>query len=151
MAGDSKKPTQYDITKLHLWQIQWVRDLILILVVICSVWLGYVMRNITIPLLVALLLAYLFDPLISYLADNPKFPLGRIPVISGILTILTAGVLLVIVVTIPLVVSQTTSLVNDVQDGQLRSKLEQLTQSYAPDSVRQEVLENTDVPARFCE
>ncbi len=141
MAGDSEQPTQYDITKLHLWQIQWVRDLILILVVICSVWLGYAMRNITIPLLVALLLAYLFDPLISSLAENPKFPLGRIPVISGILTILTAGVLLVIVITIPLVISQTSSLVNDVQDGQLRSKLEQLTQSYAPDSVRQEVLE----------
>ena len=129
MAGDSEQPTQYDITKLHLWQIQWVRDLILILVVICSVWLGYAMRNITIPLLVALLLAYLFDPLISSLAENPKFPLGRIPVISGILTILTAGVLLVIVITIPLVISQTSSLVNDVQDGQLRSKLEQLTQT----------------------
>jgi len=141
MAGDSNPPTRHDITKLHLWQIQWVRDLILILFVICAVWLGYVMRNITIPLLVALLLAYLFEPLISSLADNPKFPLGRIPVISGILTILTAGVLLIIVITVPLVISQTSSLVNDVQDGQLRSKLEQLTHNYAPGSVRQEVLE----------
>jgi predicted PurR-regulated permease PerM len=141
MAGDSNPPTRHDITKLHLWQIQWVRDLILILFVICAVWLGYAMRNITIPLLVALLLAYLFEPLISSLADNPKFPLGRIPVISGILTILTAGVLLIIVITVPLVISQTSSLVNDVQDGQLRSKLEQLTHNYAPDSVRQEVLE----------
>ena len=141
MTGDSEQPTPNDITKLHLWQIQWVRDLLLIFVIICGVWLGYAMRNITIPLLVALLLAYLFEPLISFLADNPKFPLGRIPVISGILTLLTGGVLLIIMITIPLVISQTSSLVNDVQDGQLRSKLEQLTERYAPDSVRQEVLE----------
>ena len=141
MTGDSEQPTPNDITKLHLWQIQWVRDLILIFVIICGVWLGYAMRNITIPLLIALLLAYLFEPLISFLADNPKFPLGRIPVISGILTLLTGGVLLIIMITIPLVISQTSSLVNDVQDGQLRSKLEQLTERYAPDSVRQEVLE----------
>ena len=141
MTGDSQQPSQHDITKLHLWQIQWVRDLILILVVIGGVWLGYAMRNITIPLLVALLLAYLFEPLISFLADNPKFPLGRIPVISGILTLLTAGVLLVVVITIPLVISQTTTLVNDVRDGQLRMKLEQLTQEYVPENVQAEVLE----------
>ncbi len=141
MNGDTNKPTQHDITKLHLWQIQWVRDLTLILLIICGVWLGYAMRNITIPLLVALLLAYLFEPLISYLADNPKFPLGRIPVIAGILTLLTAGVLLIAVITIPLVISQTVTLVNDVQDGQLRSKLEGVTQQYAPENVRQEVLE----------
>ncbi len=142
MAGDSEETTQHDITKLHLWQIQWVRDLILILCVIGGVWLGYAMRNITVPLLVALLLAYLFEPLISMLADNPKFPLGRIPVISGILTILTAGVLLVILITLPLVVSQTTTLVHDVQDGQLRVKLEQLTESYAPASVKDEILDS---------
>lgn len=141
MTGDSQQTNQYDITKLHLWQIQWVRDLILILVVICGVWLGYAMRNITIPLLVALLLAYLFEPLISYLADHPKFPLGRIPVIGSILTLLITGVLLVVVFTIPLVISQTTSLVNDVQDGQLRTKLEQLTQEYVPANVRTEVLD----------
>jgi predicted PurR-regulated permease PerM len=110
------------------------------------------MRNITIPLLVALLLAYLFEPLISYLSDNPKFPLGRIPVIAGILTVLTAGILLVIVVTIPMVISQTTSLVNDVQDGQLRTKLENLTNEYAPDNVRQEVLETLSyLPASVSE
>ena len=141
MTGGPNKQKEQDISTLHLWQIQWVRDLILILVAICSVWLGYAMRNITIPLLVALLLAYLFEPLISYLADNPKFPLGRIPVIAGILTLLTTGILLVIVITTPLVISQTTSLVNDVQDGQLRTKLEQLTQEYVPENVRTEVLE----------
>jgi predicted PurR-regulated permease PerM len=141
MTGGSEQPTQHDITKLHLWQIQWVRDLILILIVICGIWLGYAMRNITIPLLVALLFAYLFEPLISFLANHPKFPLGRIPVITGILTLLTTGVLLVLVISIPMVVSQTSTLVNDIQEGKLRSQLERVTEQYVPENVQKEVLE----------
>ena len=144
MAGDSDRQTDFDITKLHLWQIQWVRDALLILVVICGVWIGYAMRDITVPLLVALLLAYLFEPLISFFADNPKFPLGRIPVITGILTLLTVGVLIVLAVTIPLVISQTSSLVNDVQSGKLRNQLENATEEYAPESVKTEILHSLD-------
>ena len=139
MASESGKPTKYDITSLHLWQIQWVRDLAFIVLVICGVWIGYAMRDITVPLLVALLLAYLFEPMISYLANHPKFPLGRIPVIAGILTLIIAGVLVVLVITIPMVISQTTSLVHDVQDGKLRDKLEQLTDKYAPEDARDEI------------
>ena len=139
MEDESTKTTQHDITKLHLWQIQWVRDLLLLIIVICAIWLGYAMRDITIPLLVALLLAYLFEPLISALADNPKFPLGRIPVISGILVILSTGILIVLAVTIPLVISQTSSLIHEVQDGHLRTKLEQLNTKFVPIDIQEEV------------
>ena len=139
MEGDANKPTKQDLMKLHLWQIQWVRDLILIATVFFAVWLGYAMRDITIPLLVALLLAYLFEPLISYLANNPKFPLGRVPVISGILVVLTTTVLLVLAITVPMVISQTTTLVKDIQDGKLRDKLEQVAEDYAPVDVKEEV------------
>ena len=139
MAGDPEKRTTYDITKLHLWQIQWVRDLLLFVIIVCSIWLGYAMRDVTVPLLVALLLAYLFEPLISFLADHPKFPLGRIPVISGILLIMSAGLLVVLAVTIPLVISQTSSLVHEVQGGQLRAKLEQFNDKYVPEDIRDEV------------
>ena len=144
MSGESEQPKHNDITKLHLWQIQWVRDLILILLIVCSLWIGYVMRDITVPLLVALLLAYLFEPLISYLADNPRFPLGRIPVISGILTLLITGVFIVVAISVPLVVSQTSTLVDDVQTGKLRSQLEKVTTNYAPKSVQKEVLHTLD-------
>ncbi len=141
MAGRSGKKKQNDITKLHLWQIQWVRDLFLLLAVIACIWLGYAMRDITIPLLVALLLAYLFEPLISYLSNHPQFPLGRVAVISGILTFLVAGVLVILAVSIPMVISQTSTLVDDIQDGKLREQLEQVTQQYAPESVRDEIVE----------
>ena len=139
MEGEPTNTTKYDLTKLHLWQIQWVRDLLLLIIVIGAIWIGYAMRDITIPLLVALLLAYLFEPLISFLANNSKFPLGRIPVISGILLILSAGLLIVLAVTIPLVISQTSSLIHEVQDGHLRTKLEQLNTKFVPENIQEEV------------
>ncbi|MDP6693638.1 MAG: AI-2E family transporter, partial [Phycisphaerales bacterium] len=140
MSGKSSDPKpKQDLTKLHLWQIQWVRDSFLILAIVFGVWLGYAMRDITIPLLVALLLAYLFEPLISFLANHPKFPLGRVPVIVGLLTILTTFVLIVLVLTVPMVISQTSSLVGDVRDGKLRDKLEQVTNKYAPEDIKDEI------------
>ena len=136
--GNGKKQVNSWST-LHLWQIQWVRDLFLIIAVIACGWLGYAMRDITIPLLVALLLAYLFEPLISFIANHPKFPLGRVPVIVGLLAILTTTVLVVLVLTVPMVISQTSSLVGDVRDGKLRARLEQVTQEYAPEEIREEL------------
>jgi predicted PurR-regulated permease PerM len=144
MDTGSNNSTDHDLTKLHLWQIQWVRDLLLIVIVVCGIWLGYAMRDITIPLLVALLLAYLFEPLISFLADHPKFPLGRIPVISGILIMLSIGILMVLAVTIPLVISQTSSLMHEFQDGHLRTKLEQLATKYIPEDIQQEVIQSLE-------
>lgn len=144
MSADSENKHTTDITKLHLWQIQWVRDVLFLVIIFCGLWVGYVMRDITVPLLVALLLAYLFEPVISYLANNPKLPIGRIPVIAGILTLLITGVLAVVAITIPIVVSQTSSLVNDVQSGKLRTQLERVTTNYAPTGVKTEILETLD-------
>jgi predicted PurR-regulated permease PerM len=144
MSADSENKHTTDITKLHLWQIQWVRDILFLVIIFCGLWVGYVMRDITVPLLVALLLAYLFEPVISYLANNPKLPIGRIPVIAGILTLLITGVLAVVAITIPIVVSQTSSLVNDVQSGKLRTQLERVATNYAPTGVKTEILETLD-------
>ncbi|MDP7008734.1 MAG: AI-2E family transporter [Phycisphaerales bacterium] len=139
MSGEQESQTPRDVSKLHLWQIQWVRDSFLILAVIAGVWIGYVMRDITVPLLVALLLAYLFEPLISFLEHHQKFPLGRIPTIVGILTIVTTFVLIVLVLTVPMVISQTSSLVGDVTNGKLRSQLEHVTEKYAPEDLRADI------------
>jgi len=141
MSGKNDDQQPRDVTRLHLWQIQWVRDSFLILAVIFGVWLGYAMRDITIPLLVALLLAYLFEPLISYLEFHPKFPLGRVPVIVGLLSIVTTSVLVVLILTVPMVISQTTSLVGDVTNGKLRSQLENVTSKYAPEDMKDELQE----------
>jgi predicted PurR-regulated permease PerM len=60
-------PPSHSIARLHLWQIQWVRDLMLIAAIFGVVYLGYQIRIVTIPILLALTLAYLFEPLVRWL------------------------------------------------------------------------------------
>lgn len=52
-------------SKLHLWQMQPVRDVLLGLGVFGLFWLGQKISVVTVPLLLAVLLAYLFEPLIE--------------------------------------------------------------------------------------
>lgn len=54
----------------HLWHIQPVRDLLALAAVILIVYLGYVLRVVTVPLLLALLLAYLFEPLVRWVTRS---------------------------------------------------------------------------------
>lgn len=52
----------------HLWQIQPVRDILVLLALFGIVVLGYQARIVTVPLLLAMVLAYLFEPVIKRLA-----------------------------------------------------------------------------------
>jgi len=52
----------------HLWQIQPVRDVLLIALVGLVIYIGYLMRIVTVPLLLALMLAYLLEPIVSRIA-----------------------------------------------------------------------------------
>lgn len=56
-----------DWQRLHLWQIQPIRDLLVLAAVIGLVWVGYRLSVVTVPILLALLLAYLFEPLVRTL------------------------------------------------------------------------------------
>jgi len=51
----------------HLWQIQPVRDVLLVFTLFALVSLGSVLSLLTVPLLLALLFAYLFDPVVTRL------------------------------------------------------------------------------------
>ncbi len=65
--ADSTRPTpppKPDWRTLHLWQIQPVRDALVIVLFIGILWLGYRLSIVTVPILLALLLAYLFEPLV---------------------------------------------------------------------------------------
>jgi hypothetical protein len=59
-----------DWRRVHLWQIQPVRDALVIAAVIGLFRLGYTARVVTVPLLVAMLLAYLFEPLVRRLTRS---------------------------------------------------------------------------------
>ncbi len=57
------KPAK-DWHRLHLWQIQPVRDALVLLAVFGLVSLGYTLSIVTVPLLLAMAFAYLFEPLV---------------------------------------------------------------------------------------
>ncbi len=56
--------------RLHLWHIQPIRDVLLILTVFGLLYLGYKISIVTVPILLALLLAYLFEPVVAWLTGR---------------------------------------------------------------------------------
>lgn len=109
------------MARLHVWQIQAVRDVLLVLAIIGLVWLGYAIRAVTVPLLVALLLAYLFEPLVSYLTNRLKT--SRPVVVGGLLITVGAGVLILLAILVPLVIGQTVRFVQDVRAGRFQNTI----------------------------
>ncbi len=67
----------------HLWRINWVRDLALIGLGVFLLWFGYYLRGIFTPLLLAIFLAYLFHPLITYIEHRWNVP--RPATIAGLI------------------------------------------------------------------
>ena len=92
-------PTQ----QLHLWQFQAVRDLLFVAAVAGIVWLGYALRAVTVPLLVALLL-FLVLLLVLVLVLLVLLLLLVVLVRPVLLLLLAFVVLLVLVVDIIFVV-----------------------------------------------
>ena len=109
------KSIEEGIHTLHLWQIQALRDVMFILTVVFIFWVGYAMRSITIPLLLALGLAYLFEPLIDWLGRRWNW--SRRWAVLTILAAFIVGVIVVIVPTTMLVVGQTADFVGNVRSG----------------------------------
>lgn len=58
---------------LHLWQVQMVRDVLIIGGIVGLLYLGYRLSIVTVPLLLALTLAYLFEPLVRWLTGRFTF------------------------------------------------------------------------------
>ena len=115
-SSDTNKPQQLEpVAMLHLWQIQPLRDLLWLLLVVIAIWVGYEMRAVTVPLLVALLLAYLFEPLIRWAADNAWIPLNRIAAITVLLVFSILIFIAAMVLVIPLLLGQTLAFVGAVE------------------------------------
>ena len=58
----------------HLWQIRWVRDLVLLAVLFLILYVGYVARAITIPVLIGLALAYAVNPVVTWAHARRRVP-----------------------------------------------------------------------------
>lgn len=89
--SEHESPKRSDWRDLHLWQIQPIRDVLLILAVIGLFWLGERISLVTVPLLLAVLLAYLFEPVIGWLERRTMLNRrGIVAVLIGALTLLIA-------------------------------------------------------------
>lgn len=119
---------------LHLWQLQPVRDILILLGFGLIIWAGYKASVVTIPLLLGLTLAYLFEPIVHRLAAR----VGR-PVAAG-LTI--AVVVLAIVVPALLgagvAVSQGVGFVGRAAQGlpELRERVDEYVTRYDQEGLR---------------
>ncbi len=78
--------------KLHLWQIQVLRDIAVIAAVVGLIQIGYMLRLVTVPILLALLLAYLFEPLIRWMTRGHR--VSR----EGAASIIIAAAILIVIV-----------------------------------------------------
>ena len=121
VTGD---PTETPIENLHIWQIQAVRDLLLVAAVIAIVWAGYALRAVTVPLLVALLLAYLFEPLIARMCSHSR--ISRAGAVTIVVTSFAATVAAVIAIALPFAIVHTANFVDDVRGGELRARVVKL-------------------------
>lgn len=95
-----------DWRRLHLWQIQPVRDLLLLAMALGLVAVGYQAKLVTVPLLVALLLAYLFEPLVQALTRR------RLMSRRGVVLSVIAAVMIVVVA--PLTIGMSYAVVQGV-------------------------------------
>ncbi|MCH8825208.1 MAG: AI-2E family transporter [Planctomycetes bacterium] len=110
--------------RLHIWQIQAVRDLLFVGAIFGIFWAGYALRAVSIPLLVALMLAYLFEPVVDRLCKHPK--IKRPHAVAGILATGGFAVLLAVAIALPLIIVQTKAFVSDIRSGELRSDVAKL-------------------------
>src|ERR1043165_138638 len=118
MSSDPKPPPTVEDPKaplwqrVHLWQIQSVRDLMMLAAIVGLIWVGYLLSIVTVPLLVALGLAYLVEPLVQWLSQRVPW-LGRRGAVLSLMGILGLVLALVLILTVPLVVGQATQLMKN--------------------------------------
>ncbi len=71
---ENHSSTRRPLVDSHLWQISAIRDLLWIGLFLFILWAGYSLRSIFTPVLIGLLFAYLFSPLITYAREQWRFP-----------------------------------------------------------------------------
>ena len=118
-------PEEQDTTrlsKLHLWQIQGVRDALVIATFVLIFYAGYALRSVTVPLLIAFGLAYLVEPLVASICQ--RFRMSRPAAVGTIMATAGLGLLVVLVIAVPIVIGQSVSFVESFRSGQFNSVID---------------------------
>ncbi|MBX3363820.1 MAG: AI-2E family transporter [Phycisphaeraceae bacterium] len=91
---EQKPPTSW--RDLHLWQIQPIRDVLVVLAIVLLLRLGYMLSLVTVPILLAILFAYLFEPIILRLTRirriNRSIAAGGIIVAAAALIVVPVAI-----------------------------------------------------------
>ena len=123
--GRSAVPTRRRWPDRHLWEIQPIRDLGVIAVAVGLIWLGQALSVVTIPILLALLLAYLLEPVIHRLVVRAKFSRTG----AAIAVIVTSIVLVVV----PLAIALAFAIVEGIDlVGRIPDYAQRLSQTVGP-------------------
>jgi predicted PurR-regulated permease PerM len=123
--------------RLHLWQIQIVRDLIVVTVAIILLWLAYRVRGVTIPLVLGLLVADLFEPMVRRaMRAHPLITRARMVVISAVIAV--GAAVCVVAVTVPPLVQQCRQLVRDFP-GYVEKAVRLSERPFIPALVREQI------------
>lgn len=118
----------------HLWQLRPVRDLIWILLVVAVFWFGYYLQSVFMPVLLALGMAYLFNPIIDY--AERRFHMSRPVTISILFFTLFLVLIISLAILVPVLFDQVKDLVlnikgyiNSVKNEQSDSIIKDILQS----------------------
>ena len=132
-------PDEQDTTrlsKLHLWQIQGVRDALVIAMFVVIFYAGYAMRSVTVPLLIAFGLAYLVEPIVESLCQRLR--MSRPAAVGTIMATAGLGLLVALVIAVPIVIGQSVSFVESFRSGRFNSVIDR-AQAVVPEPYQDQV------------
>jgi predicted PurR-regulated permease PerM len=98
----------------HLWDINWVRDVFCLAIILVVVLLAWWLRVIIRPVLLALLLAYLINPIIVWCERKWRWP--RLSCIVALCAVAAAAVMGLAAAVLPIAVAQAQELVSDLPE-----------------------------------
>lgn len=120
--GSDPRPTSgqrgptTELSRLHIWQVQAFRDLLVIAVVVGMVWAGYALRFVTVPLLLAFLLAYLVEPLVRWMCRALR--MSRSVAVTSLLAVCGIAIVAAVLLIVPTVFRQAEDVINKLKGGQ---------------------------------
>lgn len=122
---DAPEAPRRDWHRLRLWEIQFVRDLLVIAAIVGLVWLGHRLSVVTVPILLAMTLAYLVEPLVQR-ATRSRW-IGRPFAAALIIALLSLAVVLPLTFGVGFAVVQGSSVAAElaVNIRQLQASVEQ--------------------------
>jgi len=140
--GSDQRPTSAQpsppgsLSRLHIWQVQAFRDVLVIAVVIGVVWAGYALRFVTVPLLLAFLLAYLVEPLVRWMCRVLR--MSRSVAVTSLLAVCGMALVAAVLLIAPTVVRQAEDVVAKLKGGQFDSWIDK-AEAVLPVEYRAEV------------